>query len=269
MSPFLGAEIEGVNLCGALSSEVYAAINNALLEHIVVIVRDQKLSPKAYVEVMSQFGVPGKQSHSEELHRDHPEIWIIDSRNSEIDAAGKRMVFGSECWHTDHTHLEKPPKLTSLYAIRLPETGGDTEFVNAYRLYGRLSAEHSETISNLYVMYGADRHLTFREADRDSFSVPSRHPLVRTHPETGRRALYIHPLKMQSIEGMTTEASETFVNELLDATIDLSEVYRHKWRLGDLVLIDNRACLHKAARDYDPKVGRVMHRMIIEGDRPV
>ncbi len=118
MSPFLGAEIEGVNLCGALSSEVYAAINNALLEHIVVVVRDQKLSTKAYVEVMRQFGVPGKQSHSEELHRDHPENWIIDSRHSEIDAAGKRMVFGSECWHTDHTHLEKPPKLTSLYAIR-------------------------------------------------------------------------------------------------------------------------------------------------------
>ena len=199
MSTFLGAEIKGIDLSGGLSSEVLSAINNALLEHIVVVVRDQKLTPKGYIEAMSQFGEPGKQSHSEQLHRDHPEIWIIDSRNSEIDAAGKRMVFGSECWHTDHTHLEKPPKLTSLYAIRLPETGGDTEFVNAYRLYGRLSAENRETVSNLYVIYGPDRNLTFREADRDSFSLPSRHPLVRTHPETGRRALYIHPLKMQSI----------------------------------------------------------------------
>jgi taurine dioxygenase len=81
-------------------------------------------------------------------------------------------------------------------------------------------------------LYGADRHLTFREADRDSFSEASRHPLVRTHSETGRHALYIHPLKMWSIEGMTTEESETLVNELLNATIDLSEIYRHQWRLG-------------------------------------
>lgn len=92
---------------------------------------------------------------------------------------------------------------------------------------------------------------------------------MRTHPETGRRALYVHPLKMQSIEGMTTEDSERFVHGLLDETIDRSEIYRHKWQLGDLVLIDNRACLHKAAKDYDPKMGRIMHRMTIEGDRPV
>ena len=269
LSPCLGAEVFEVDLSSTQSPQVYTAINDALLEHIVVVVRGQTMSPKEYVGAMRQFGAPGKQSHSEEFHPDHPEIWVIDSRNSEINTAGERMVFGSECWHTDHTHLERPPKITSLFAVQLPENGGDTEFVNAYRLYDRLAPSSRETIADLQVIYGADRHLKFREADRDSFSIPSSHPLVRTHPETGRRALYIHALKMVSIEGMTVAESDDLINGLLAESIDSTEIYRHKWQPGDLVLIDNRACLHKAARDYDPRKGRVMHRMTIEGERPM
>ena len=113
---------------------------------------------------------------------------------------------------------------------------------------------------------GAARYLT--EADGAALAMPAVHPLVRTHPETGRRALYVHPLKLQYIEGMTPEESTALIDKLLEEALDPKVIYQHRWRLGDLGIIDNRACLHRALMDYDPDAGRVMHRITIEGDRP-
>ena len=113
---------------------------------------------------------------------------------------------------------------------------------------------------------GAAHFLT--EADRAAVAMPAVHPLVRTHPETGRRALYVHPLKLQYIEGMTPEESTALIDKLLEEALDAEVIYRHRWRCGDLGIIDNRACLHRALTDYDPDAGRVMHRITIEGDRP-
>jgi taurine dioxygenase len=269
LSPALGAEVVGLDLAAGLDGDLAAALTRALLEHVVLVVRDQSLTAGQYVRAMRALGPPARQNHAMELHPEHPEIWIMDSSRAEVAEDGRRLVSGAECWHTDHTNLARPPKITALYSVRLPPSGGDTSFVDARAAYERLPDAVRARIDGLRAVYGADRHLRHREEDRDAFATPVSHPLVRTHPETGRRALYCHPLKAQYIEGMQPEASFSLIDEVLDAALRPEITYRHRWRTGDLVLIDNRACLHRAERDYDPDFGRVMHRLIIEGDEPV
>lgn len=269
LSGAIGAEALGVDLASDTSAEVIDTLYRALLDHAVLVVRDQSLDPDAYVRAMSGFGPLARQNHAKQLMEGHPEIWIIDSRNAEVAPDGRRLVFGANCWHTDHTNLERPPKITALLAVRLPPSGGDTSFANACSAYDGLDAGTRARIDGMRVVYGADRHLSWREEDRDAFAAPVSHPLVRTHPETGRRALYCHPLKAQRIEGLEPEPSFDLIDRVLEEALKPEIVYRHRWRKGDLVLIDNRACLHMAERDYDPDYGRVMHRVIVEGDRPV
>jgi taurine dioxygenase len=264
----LGAEVTGVNLATPVSASVAAALQRALLEHVVLVIRDQSFAPAEYVQAMTTFGTPAMQNHAEQLLDNHPEIWVIDSRTSHKRADGTRVLFGANSWHTDHTNQQKPPKITALYAVKLPSTGGDTCFANAQSMLGRLSATRRQEIESLKVVYGADKHIPLREADKEAFATPAVHPLVRTHPETGRKALYCHPLKAQHVEGWESEPSSQFIDDVIDEALHNDDVFRHEWRLGDLVLIDNRACMHRAMVDYDPEEGRVMHRIIIEGDRP-
>ena len=266
LSQSIGAEVRGIDLNEGLSDAQRTMLNSALDKHIVLVIRDQSLEPDAYVEAMQVFGKPAPQNHSAQLLPGRPEIWRIDSSESVPRHDGQRVPVGASCWHTDHTNQQRPPKITALFAVTLPAEGGDTSFVNAYEMFESLPPESKAKAEAMKTINGADTHVPQREEDAESFRVPAVHPLVRTHPRTGRKALYVHPLKMQSIEGMSAEDSTAFVDHLLESTIRPEICYRHEWRDGDLVLIDNRACLHKAERDYDPAVGRVMHRVIIEGD---
>ena len=270
LSDALGAEISGFDLRDlANDPSPVNAIYGALNDHVVVVLRDQRISPAEYVEAMRHFGTLAPQNHIHELHRDHPEIFVIDSREGKRDKDGKRIIFGANSWHTDHTNQQRPPKITALHAQLLPRTGGDTCFANAYLMYERLPETRRRELDRLRTVNGADKHMAIESLDANAFAHSAIHPLVRRHPETGRHALYVHPLKMQRIENMDVPSSDRFVADLLDTTLTEDVVYRHRWQDHDLVLIDNRACLHRAERDYDPDEGRVMHRIIVEGDVPV
>ena len=269
LSEAIGAEVLGVDLRKPPSTDLALLLNQSLLEHIVLVVRDQTLTSAEFVAAMKTFGTPARQNQAAELMGEHPEIAVMDSREAPIGPDGNRLLGGADSWHTDHTNLLCPPKLSVLYAVQIPPSGGDTCFANAYLMYERLPAQTRERISRLKTVNGADRHLPLEDSDRDAFSTPAVHPLVRRHPETGRRALYCHPLKTQYIEGMDPGESFAFIDQLWDSALTSDVIYRHRWRLGDLAFIDNRACLHRAQRDYDPEVGRIMHRIIIEGDQPV
>ena len=262
----LGVEVTGIDLSQGVPTE---ELERALHQHIVVVVRAQSLSPKKYVAVMSALGTPARQNNVDELLPGYPEIIEIDSRTAKLDKSGQRNLFGTKYWHTDHTNQQCPPKITALYAKMLPPSGGDTCFANAYLLYERLAAERRTAIAVLRTVNGADRHLDIQQQDPTAFAQAAIHPLVRKHPVTGRHALYVHPLKALHIEGWGEPESLAFFEELLEEAVRPELVYRHQWRLGDLVLIDNRACLHRAMIDYDADAGRVMHRIILEGDRPI
>ncbi len=264
----LGAEVTGVDLTAPLTAAVQNALRQALLEHIVLVIRGQRFTPPQYVEAMSAFGQPAVQNHAEQLLAEQPEIWEIDSRTAHKRADGSRILFGANSWHTDHTNQQKPPKITALYAVKLPSSGGDTCFANAQSMLRRLSTQSRAELDGMKVVYGADKHIPLQDADKHAFAEPAVHPIVRTHPETGKQALYCHPLKAQHIEGWNREESERFIDDVIGEALHDDDVFRHQWRNGDLVLIDNRACLHRAMEDYDTEEGRVMHRIIIEGDRP-
>jgi taurine dioxygenase len=172
-------------------------------------------------------------------------------------------------WHTDHTNRERPPLATLLHGVAVPSKGGGTSIANMRAAYAALSASERQRLAGLCTVNSLDRDRpNTRAEDRAKFSAPITHPLVRTHPVTGSRALYFHITKTRYIEGMTPEASQACLADLIQRTIRPEIVYHHVWRRGDLIVIDNRATMHRAHGDYDRREERLLWRIIVEGDRP-
>ena len=176
---------------------------------------------------------------------------------------------------TDHSNALQPPKATVLFAKNLPETGGDTQFVNMYSAYADLPDTMKLRIANLKAEHVyQSRHSTRKLmalSDDSAKNVPNAvaHPLVRTHPETGRKALYINPIRIDSIEGLSEPEMLFLMDQLMEHATNEKYQYRHQWRLGDLVMWDNRCLLHKANGDYDMSQLRYLYRVMLKGDRPI
>ncbi|MEC7301514.1 MAG: TauD/TfdA family dioxygenase [Pseudomonadota bacterium] len=268
LSENIGAEVTGVDFSQPLPAEDLADIEQALLDHLVVVVRDQSLDPKQLLAATRLFGETMEQHLTDTLMDGHPEIAVLDSSKMPSDKQGRVIPFGARTWHTDHTNHEHPPKYTALYAINLPASGGDTSFANMNFGYTALPREEQASLMDLQTVNKIEDFGYIGEEARVKFGTLPVHPLIRTHPETGKKALYVHPGKLERIVGRDPDESQTFINDLLDRVITPENTYRHKWRLGDLLFCDNRAVLHRAHKDYDMAEGRVMHRVILRGDRP-
>ena len=269
LSEALGARIDGIDLARPMSEETRAALNDALAEHLVIVFPAQELSPDRLLTASAVFGKAMAQHYSQFNLPDFPDIGVLSSRESERRPDGSAIIRGSECWHTDHTNRERPPKATILYALSLPSSGGDTSFANMRAAYEALPDEDKRRFAAMQTVNRLDRGNTAREADRAKYDVGIVHPLVRTHPDNGTKALYFHPTKTDRIVGMSPADSTALIDALLDRIIRPEIVYRHRWRVGDLLVCDNRAALHRAHADYDTTDDRVLHRVIVEGDRPV
>ena len=268
LSENIGAEVTGVDFSQPLPAADLADIKQALLDHLVMVVRDQSLDPKQLLAAARLFGETMEQHLTDTLMDGHPEIAVLDSSKMPPDKQGRVIPFGARTWHTDHTNHEHPPKYTALYAINLPASGGDTSFANMNFGYTALPREEQASLLDLQTVNKIEDFGYIGEEARVKFGTLPVHPLIRTHPETGKKALYVHPGKLERIVGRDPDESKTFINNLLDRVITPANTYRHKWRLGDLLFCDNRAVLHRAHKDYDMAEGRVMHRVILRGDRP-
>lgn len=268
LSENIGVEVTGVDFSQPLPAAELAEIKQALLDHLVMVVRDQSLDPKQLLAAVRLFGETMEQHLTDTLMDEHPEIAVLDSSKMPPDKQGRVIPFGARTWHTDHTNHERPPKYTALYAINLPASGGDTSFANMNFGYTALPQEEQAALLDLQTVNKIEDFGYIGEEARVKFGTLPVHPLIRTHPETGKKALYVHPGKLERIVGRDPDESQTFINDLLDRVITPENTYRHKWRLGDLLFCDNRAVLHRAHKDYDMAEGRVMHRVILRGDRP-
>lgn len=268
LSDALGVEVTGVDLTRPLSQADAAAMERALDEHLVMVVRDQKLAPGQYIAAMRQFGEIMPQHLTSMLMKEHPEIAVLDSTKTIAGADGAVIPVGAREWHTDHTNHKRPPKYTALYAVKLPKSGGDTGFANMQRAYDALSEAKKAELATHTVVTKIEDHAYVSEADRAKYGVPQTHPLIRTHPATGRKSIYFHPGKVRQLQGMEPAESLSFLNGILEDAIRPAITYRHKWRPGDLVIWDNRAVLHVAHRDYDPAEGRVVQRILVKGEVP-
>lgn len=262
----LGVAITGVDLAQPVSPSDQEAMTQALRSHLVMVIRGQSLSPQQYLTAIRLFGNTMPQHLTDWLMPDHPEIAVLDSRNIPADVDGIVKQPGSRDWHTDSTNFAKPPKITALYAISLPSSGGDTGFANMHLAFDALPGDVQEQLSGMQTNNKVEDREYVGAEHKTTSQV---HPLIRTHPETGKKAIYIHPGKAVNFVGMETAPSRVFANELMDTVIQPDICYRHKWQVGDLLLCDNRSVMHLAYNDYDHAEGRVMHRVTLEGDVPV
>jgi taurine dioxygenase len=260
LHPSLGAEISGVDLSRPIDAPTREALLGALADHLALVFRGQALTPAQYLAAASVFGPPMEQHYSQHNMPDFPLIGLIWHRNGQQPA---------ERWHTDHTNRERPPAATILYGVEIPSAGGGTSVANMRAAYVALPESERRRLESLKTFNSLDRDRTdTRQDDLDKYGKPIEHPMVRTHPVHGSRAVYFHITKATHIEGMTPEASRAYMSDLLDRMIRPEIVYHHLWRKGDVLVIDDRATMHRAHGDYDRSESRILWRIIVEGDRP-
>lgn len=267
LSDALGIEVSGLDLSKPIAPAIAADLEAALIEHLVMVVRDQHLTPPELLKAIGMLGEIMPQHLKALRMPEYPNIVVLDSRNTKVGGDGKFMPIGARDWHTDHAHQESPPNYTALYAVSLPSSGGDTSFANMQIAFEDLPAELRAKVAVMTVITKIDDRYSTAE-DRANHQEPGRHPLVRTHPVTGKKAIFFHPGMVARLDGMTAEASLAFLDSLLTQTIVPEITYRHKWRAGDLVITDNRSQMHVAHTDYDFAEGRMLHRVLVAGDAP-
>jgi len=267
----MAAAVTGLDLNRLPDATTQAALRDTLNRSLVLCLRDQKLAPTAFRDAMARFGTPmlRKQlTRTEEC----AEVNIISSEDRDMLGDGKKLVNGAS-WHTDDSFMREPCSLTMLYGVIVPSRGGDTQFTNMYAAYEALPAETKTRIDGLQVIH---KYQSSRQTNRVSkrpeaemTAMPeATHPLVRTHPETGRKALYLNANRMEQIASMDRAASDALLDQLIAHAIEPRFQYRHVWRQGDIVIWDNRCTMHKANADYPEGERRLMHRVIVAGTAP-
>ena len=272
MTDHTGAEVRGLDLSQPAPDDVRTALRDAFVRHHVLAIRGQTLSPPQLVQAVSLFGEIFLQHNTRFALPECPQIHYLSNQDSFPD--GKRYIPG-EGYHTDHSNAAEPPKATVLHAVQLPDHGGDTQFVNMHRAYDELPEAMQRRIEGLravhvYQSRHSERKLVaLSEEARRNVPDGVLHPLVRTHPESGRRSIYLNPIRTEGIVGMAEEEALTLLADLLEHATQPRYQYRHQWRPGDLIIWDNRSLLHKANGDYDMKQLRYLYRIMLLGDAPV
>jgi taurine dioxygenase len=264
----LGAEIHGVDLGADLSDGMVAALRQALLDRLVIFFRDQDLPPDRLLALAKRFGTPNEYPFVKGLDG-YPEVIAVTKLPDET------VNFGG-VWHSDTTYLQEPPMATLLVAREVPPVGGDTLFANQYLAYETLSERLQHLLCGLRGVSSsakADASRTREDRIRSDGTAESRkvliaeHPAVRTHPETGRKALYVNVAHTVGFAGMTEEESMPLLSFLFRHQIRPEFTCRFHWQPGSLAIWDNRCAQHYAMNDYHGRK-RVMHRVTLAGDRP-
>jgi len=262
----LGAEIEGVDAARPLGSEVVAEIRQAFLDHLVIFLRNQKLTPQTQLAFAERFGQPMEYPQLKGL----PECPLI---TPVVKLAHERVNFGG-IWHSDTTYLKRPPMASMLYAIEIPPYGGDTLFANQYLAYETLSEGYRKMLdgligvsSSLKADASRTREDRLRAAGVDHKALIAGHPVVRTHPETGRKALYVNVGHTTHFMGLTEEESRPLLAYLFQHQVRPEFTCRFRWEPGSLAFWDNRCVQHNPVNDYHG-FKRVMHRVTLAGDTP-
>ncbi|KAB7739016.1 TauD/TfdA family dioxygenase [Parvibaculum sedimenti] len=273
----LGAEVRGFDISKPLSGGDATALKEAWADHIVLLFRGQNLTDDDLIRFSRHFGpldiAPASATdYAGAQEKSRPEIWIISNvveNGKPIGALGDKEAE----WHTDMSYVAEPPMASVLYSLEIPDRGGDTSFANMYKAYetlpaelrrateGRLANHDSSTTSVGELRAGAGAVLNVRQAPG------AKHPMVRTHPVTGGKALYLGRRLNAYVEGLELEESERLLDALWAHCAKPEFAWTHQWRVGDLLIWDNRCAIHR--RDaFDGRQRRVMHRTQIKGDTP-
>lgn len=266
----IGAEISGVDITN-VDQETYAEIHQAFLRHSVVFFRDQELTPETQMAFGRLFGPLNRHSYVKGLD-DYPDVFRIVKEPTDAHHFGN-------AWHTDLAYEEQPALGTILYGMDVPSAGGDTMFTSLYAAYDALSDGMKAMLADLRIVFtnantygksakrfktGVAKDMTVEQAPEEKEVT---HPLVRTHPETGRRALYLSTTHFSRIDGMTKAESQPLLDQLSAYAVRPDFTCRFKWRPGSVAMWDNRCTMHYAVNDF-PQARRIMQRVTLQGDTP-
>ena len=275
LSPALGAEISGIDLREDMSEATFADILDVWHEYLVILFRGQSLSEDDQIRFAQRFGTLQKRTRpadkiNEAGYTKYPQLTMLVSNIRENGKLIGSLPDGEMHFHSDQCYIEKPATGTFLYALEVPSSGGDTLFLNMYKAYDALPAELKASVDgkkalNAYLYDSTTRAVNGSKVD---FTAHPHYvqPIVRTHPDTGRKALYVNRLMTFTVEGMDDDEGSALLNRLFDHIEQDQFIYAHHWRPGDLVLWDNRCTLH-ARTDFSDQERRLLRRYVVMGDR--
>jgi taurine dioxygenase len=263
----IGAEVRGMDLSRPIPENVFARIRAAWLEHLVLRFRGQTLTDPQVLAFSRHFGEldpPGPNPLGRPFLPDHPEMNVISNiKDQGVPIGG--LGDGEAIWHADMTYVERPPMAAILYAIEIPPEGGHTYWANMYAAYDALPAQLKGKIEGRVAVHDATYNSAgtmrkgYKEVTDPREAPGARHPLVRTHPETGRKCLFLGRRRNSYVVGLELAESEALLDELWRHATQPQFTFRQEWRVGDVMVWDNRCTLHR--RDaFDPRARRLLHR---------
>ena len=277
LSDALGAKISGVDL-GNIDAGTATKITKSFHEHQVLLFRDQDISIEQHISFSKNFGPLEVHISKDSLHKEHEEILLVSNLKKNGEYVGVENA--GDAWHSDLSYMPEPSLGSLLYALEVSEIGGDTEWLNMYDAYDTLPTNTKKRIDGLKARHSFNRFKNKRigvpkqrqnggKERYEKLSPPDVfHPVARTHPETGRKALYISPRFTLGILDGSEDEAQDLLDELIEHATQRKFVYRHVWEVGDLIMWDNRCTLHLACRGIPEDQIRHMHRTTISGDIP-
>jgi taurine dioxygenase len=267
MGPNIGGEITGVDV-KKLDDASFALIYKAWLKYGVIVVRDQDLEIADFIQYSKRFGHVADHPSKSTRHPDHPELTMLGINKFDANGNLIKSIYGrgASGFHTDGAYEEDKFKATQLYAIAIPSTGGDTHFSSMYMAYEALPQRLKTLLDGRKAgyAYGGSKGAMALLNEEDRGRAPAAHSMTPVHPETGRKSLYFDPGKIRYIEGFDGPQFDDMVVELREFMLQPDAQYTHNWRVGDIVIWDNRCLVHKAGGDYPPKEDRIHWRVSVQ-----
>jgi taurine dioxygenase len=270
----IGARVTGIDLREPVDAATRKRLNDAAAEHAVLVIGGQEFTAAQYQAAAELFGELMEDQNRRYLVDGLPLVSVLSNRHK--DSKGNQAkVATNATWHTDHTNQERPPKFTMLYPVALPDKGGGTSVCNMRAAYEALPDGWKRRITDLKTENCLISSARMKSGnpdivrDQQSGQGPlTIQPLVRTHPELGTKSIWFHKGKTERIIGMEPAETQRFLDDLLEIAIRPEFTYVHQHQLGDMLIVDNRSCMHKAGFDYDHSQHRMLYRILVRGDRP-
>lgn len=269
----VGAEVNGIDLRRPLDDATVASLYQIFLDHQILCIRNQNLNPQQFEAALSRFGTPTPLYNQQYRLEGVDCVSVISNvENKDIHGEKEGTLIRGQYWHTDESYLSVPCKATSLYAVVIPEKGGNTRYINTYKVLEDMPADLRARIEgrkarHVYRSRRAGAYVAARNEDEKKQDPGGAyHPMVRTHPETNRQALYINPNRIDLIEDWDEANSDELLDELYEFAFQDRFQYHHEWQVGDLIIWDNRCLMHAATADYEGE--RKLYRISLEGTVP-
>lgn len=271
LSDALGAEIPDLDLSQPLDDATFRAVEQAWFDHLILLFRGQNLDDEQQARFCARFGtlVASYNANRVAGENQHPAVMYVSNIRENGKLIGS-LPDGEMHFHSDQCHTEQPAMATMLYAMEIPSKGGDTLFANMYKAYETLPAEVKPKLDGLKAenVYDYQAETLMHRGSKMREGVKHyAHPVVRTHPITRRKALYVNRLMTDHIVGLPAAESEAILSALFEHAETSQFVYTHRWRVGDLMLWDNR-CTQHARTDFDASERRKLRRITVRGDKP-